>query len=283
MTTIALNTHPITATLARLATVDEHFRTQLLTEPDAEPGWLSTATLIAPGASHIDELLAHVAAHYKAESLQPAVSLWFGHHAFGVMAVAIACYLVEGRVPDLTPENVWLRFEEDGDLGAFAWRGHNFAAMKDDPDAGHPDCIVLPSRDALREYLRASIIAHFIPIIDALRTRSSFGKPGLWALASDSSASAFTWVAEMLGDVSLGLEEARMFGAAPSPLQRKRDFIHIEHCGLSYEMPERISCCLYFKVEGGEYCSSCPHRPQEEQVERIKSWLEKRAAAGEKP
>ncbi len=81
-----------------------------------------------------------------------------------------------------------------------------------------------------------------------------------------------------MGHISFGLTEARAFNARPSLLQRKRDFIHIKHCGLSYEMPERTSCCLYFKVEGGEYCSSCPHRPQEEQVERIKNWLEKRAS-----
>ena len=271
--------HPIKSTLVRLAAVDEHFRLQLLTEPDAEPGWRSAAALCADTA-HLNEILARVAAHYKAQGRQPAVSLWFSHCAFGVMAVAIACYLVENRVPELVPANVWSRFKEDGDVGAFAWRGLSFAALTDDPDANHLDCVRLPSRAALRSYLRASIIAHFVPLIDALGTCSPIGKPGLWALAADSCASAFNWIGELLGNTALGLEEARAFNADPSPLQRRRDFIHIEHCGLTYDMLDRTSCCLYFKVDGGEYCSSCPHRPREERVGRIKSWLEKRAAEG---
>lgn len=272
--------HPIAETLARLAAVDEHFRAQLLTAPDAEPGWRSAATLCAMDAPHLNEILARVAVRYKAEGRQPAVALWFSHYAFSMMAVAIACYLVENRVPELFPESVWSRFEANGDLAAFAWRGRKFAALPEDPSASHPDCFILSSKNLLRAYLRASIVPHLASMIEALSLCSSLGKPGLWALAADSCASAFTWVGDLLGNPALALAEARAFNADPSPLQRKRDFIHIEHCGIHYEMLERTSCCLYFKVEGGEYCSICPHRPQEERVDRIKNWLEKRAVEG---
>ena len=272
--------HPIAETLARLAAVDEHSRAHILATPDAEPGWRSAATLCAGNAPHLNEILARVAVRYKVEGRQPAVALWFSYYAFSIMAVAIACYLVENRVPELFPESVWSRFEADGDLAAFAWRGSKFAALPEDPSTSHPDCFILSSQNLLRAYLRASIVSHLAPMIEALSLCSSLGQPGLWALAADSCASTFTWVGDLLGNASLGLEEARAFNAAPSPLQRKRDFIHIEHCGIHYEMLERTSCCLYFKVEGGEYCSTCPHRPQEERVERIKNWLEKRSVEG---
>jgi ferric iron reductase protein FhuF len=273
-----VTSHPIEETLARLAAANEDYRTTLLAAPHREPGWLSTAAWAAPGTPHLDELLTQATAYHKASSQQPAVSLWFGHYAFTVMAVAITCYLVEQRVPDLSPENVWMRVETEKDMEpAFAWRGRVFAALVNDPNSTHPDCIALPSREALREYLRASLVAHLTPMVDALRACSSFGKPGLWALAADSAASAFTWIGERIGNPALGLEEARLFNAAPSRLQRKRDFIHVEHCGLHYEMTDRASCCLYYKVEGGRYCSSCPHRPQEERIGMIKNWLERRA------
>jgi ferric iron reductase protein FhuF len=272
--------HPVEETLARLAAVDEHFRLQLLPAPDDMPDWIPSNKLSDFGETHLNEILARVAEHYKSDSRQPAVSLWFGHHSFTVMAVAIAFYLTENRVPDLRPESVWARFEPStgsGEALALAWRGRTFAALPDDPAAAHPDCIVLPTREALRDYLRSALIAHLIPLVEALRMRSSFGKPGLWSLASDSCASAFTWIAELIGDVSFGVAEARAFNATRSPLQRRRDFIHIEHLGLTYEMTDRTSCCLYYKVDGGEYCSTCPHRPMDERVERIKSWLEKEA------
>lgn len=279
MSIVSLDTHPIEQTLTRLATIDdEYIRPYLLREPDIEPGWLSAADLAAAGTPYLDKALGQVAAHYKAQSRQPAVSLWFGHYAFSVMAVAIGCYLAERRVPDISPENVWLRFDENGDASAFAWCGRAFVGLDDDPDAGHPDCTVLSSREALREYLRECIIAHLTPMVDALRVRSSFGRPGLWSLATDSSASAFTWIGKLIGNSSIGVEEARIFNAPHSPLHRKRDFIHIDHCGLSYDMVDRTSCCLYYKVEDGEYCTSCPHRPHDERIERIKTWLEKEAA-----
>ena len=274
-----VKTHPIEATLARLASLDEYLRPNLLAEPDGGPGWLSAPAL----ALRLDEVLARVAGHYKVSSLRPAVSLWFGHYAFIVAAVAIAAYLTERRVPDLSPENVWVRLEEDPAattdevLTAFAWRGRVFAALADDPEAGHPDCVVLSSREALCDHLREEIIAHLTPMIQALRACSSFGSAGLWALASDTTASTFTWIGELLGDPSIGLEESRAFNAAPSPLHRKRDFIHVEHCGLMCDMVDRTSCCLYYKVEGGEYCTSCPHRPPEERVERVRARLEKQA------
>ena len=270
--------HPIEDTLARLAGVDEHFRSQLLTKPDAQAGWRSAAEITMAGTPHLDGILAHVALRYKVITRPPAVSLWFGQYAFGVMTVAIACYLVEQRVPDLTSANVQVRFDGDGNPAAFAWCGRSFAALPEDPAAHHPDCMVFSSRKALREHLLNQIITHLTPLVEALRVLSSFGRPALWALAADSSASAFTWIAELLGDTALGLEEARAFSAAPSLLHRKRDFIPVEHCGLTYTMLDRVSCCLYFKVEDGDYCSTCPHRPPEERVGMIKNWLEKQAA-----
>lgn len=270
--------HPLEQTFARFATLDERYRSQLRTEPDDQPGWLSMTELASAETTHLDDILARVRSHRPSDSRQPAVTLWFGHYAFAMMAVAIGCYLTEQRVPDLTSDNIWTRFNTDGDPEVFAWRGRVFSALEDDPQASHPDCIVLPSQDALREHLRNCVIEHLAPIVEALRTFSSIGKPALWALAADSSASAFTWIARLMGNQSIGVEEARMFNAAPSLLYRKRDFIQVEHCGLNHAMTDRLSCCLYYKVEGGNYCTSCPHRPHDEKIARIKKILEKRAA-----
>jgi len=269
---------PFEQTLAQLAGGSEEFRTMLLAEPDAEPGWLSVTELSAEGTPHLAEVLKRVKGHYKTNDKQAPAALWFGHYAFTVAAVPIACYLAARRVPQLGTDDVWVRFEEDGDIGGLAWRNRTFSALTNDPAAEHPDCVVLESQDALRIELRKQIIEHLTPLVTAVRARSSFGKPGMWALAADSAASAFTWVGGLLGDEAGGAAEAGLFSTPPSLLHRKRGFICVEQSGLSYQMLERTSCCLYYKVEGGEYCSSCPHRPEEEQVELIRSWLERRAA-----
>jgi ferric iron reductase protein FhuF len=269
---------PLEPPLNRLAAASEHFRAKLLTEPDAEPGWLSTAELAAEGAPHLAEVFWRVTTRYKTSDQQAPAALWFGRYAFAIAAAPIACYLAAQRVPALGLSDVWIRFEDDGDIGGLAWRSRSFAALADDPEAGHPDCRVVSSRDALRDHLRDQLIAHFTPMIEAVRARSAMGKAGLWALAADYAANAFTWVARLWGDEAGGAAEARLFSASASPLRRQRDFICVNHCGLSYYLLDRVSCCLYYKVEGGKYCSSCPHRAPQERVDLIKGWLEKQAA-----
>lgn len=269
---------PFEQTLNRLASASAHFQSWLLAEPDAGRGWLSITELAAEGTPYLAEVFERVVTHYKTADTQANAALWFGQYAFAVAVVPIACYLADQRVPTLLPGDVWTRFDEEGNIGGLAWCNRSFAALADDPDAAHPDCRVLPSGAALRDHLRDQIIAQLAPMVAAVRARSSFGKAGMWALAADTSASAFTWVARLLGNEAGGAAEARLFSASPSPLRRKRDFIRVDHCGLSYYMLDRVSCCLYYKVEGGGYCSNCPHRPQEERVELIKGWLEKLAA-----
>jgi ferric iron reductase protein FhuF len=111
-----------------------------------------------------------------------------------------------------------------------------------------------------------------------VRANSTLGIPAMWALAADYTASATTYVGRGMQEESRALELARQLSAKQSPLRRKRDFIHIEESGLSYDLVDRVSCCLYFQVEDGHYCSSCPHRSQEERVKLIQDWLAKSAA-----
>lgn len=269
--------HPIEQTLAALAAASEQHRSQLLTATDSEPGWLKANQLLE--AAHLAPLLKANGAHHKASDDQSPAALWFGHYVFNIMAVAVTSYLVAQRVPDLSLESLALRFDEDGEPLAIAWQGRTFAALATDPAAAHPDCTSLPDSDALRLHLTRALEAHCAPIITALRQNSRIGVAGLWLLARDYYGSAFTWVGEQLGNVQLGLVEARAAAALPTQLARQRDFVCVEHAGLSYQLIDRVSCCLYYKTDDGHYCSNCPHRPMPERITLIENWLGERAAA----
>jgi len=274
----AARLHPLAQTFHQLAAAGENFSPWLRTEVDAEPGWLSAAALTTHSAS-ITELLARTAAHHPTTDKQAPAALWFGHYAFHVMAVPIACYLAFQRVPNLALDKVWARFDAEGNVVALAWYPHTFAALPSDVDAQHPDCVVLASRDALRDNLREQIIGHLTPIVETLSASSSLGAAGAWALAADYAASVFTWLTGLLlGDEALGVLEARAFSAPASALHRQRGFILIEHCGLRHQLVDRVSCCRYFKVEGGNYCSNCPHQPLEKRIARTQAWMAKEAA-----
>jgi ferric iron reductase protein FhuF len=278
-----LSSHPIHETLIELAAGDDYLRARLLPKRDTEPGWQSAAMLAdvlntRRDAPHLSEILDRVAAHYKSSGTKPPAALWFGNYVFSVMAVPMACFLLSNRFPSLAPREVWVRFDEDGFMRELAWCGQTFSALPNDPASDHLDCRILPTRAALRGALREQLIAHVTPLVDAVRVHSSLGKPAMWALAADGAANAFAWVARLLGNELAGVEEARLLAALPSPLHRKLDFIPIEHCGTSHHMIDRLSCCLYYKVEGGSYCSNCPHRPVEERISLTKAWMEREAA-----
>lgn len=272
-----MSLHPIEQTLAKLASLREDGRGLLMAEPDSQPGWCSVADL-AMEHPLMEDLFKGLLSHYQTTKLRPPAMFWFGHYAYNVELITFACFLVDGRVPDLSTDQLSIRFGEDRDIENLAWKGRSFAALPDDPYAAHPDCIVLPTREALRKYMQKQLIANFTPVIESVSSYSTLGKPGLWEIAADYAAFAFAALGEIMGDESLGVQESRLFAEIKSKLSLRRQFISIEHIGSTHYMLERTSCCLYYQVKEGVYCHSCPHRPIDERIELVKKHMEEEAA-----
>jgi len=270
--------HPIEQSLVRLGSLHADYRDRMLTHTDSRPEWISAADLVAKNSVHLKVALNQVMERYKADGLRPPAALWFGHYAYAIEVIAIAFFMVERRVPDLSPALIHILLDDDGNVGNIAWKGRSFAALTDDSDAAHPDCIVFPSLNPLRDHLRKQLVASLNPVVEGVSAYSSFGKPGLWALAADYTAYAFAWLGKSMGDETIGVEESRLFSATTSQVSAKRDFIPIHHVGFTHHLLERTSCCLYYKVEGGGYCHSCPRRPLEERIHLIKKQMEVEAA-----
>jgi hypothetical protein len=272
-----MSLHPIEGTLAKLALLREDGRGLFMAEPDSQPGWCSVADL-ATEHPLMEDLFKGLLSHYQTTKLRPPAMFWFGHYAYNVELITFACFLVDGRVPDLSLNKLSIRFGKDMDIENLAWHGRSFAALTDDPDASHPDCIVLPTREALRKYMQKQLIANFTPMIESVSSYSTLGKPGLWEIAADYAAFAFAALGEIMGDESLGVRESRLFAEIKSKLSLRRQFISIEHIGSTHYMLERTSCCLYYQVKDGVYCHSCPHRPMDERIELVKKHMEEEAA-----
>jgi hypothetical protein len=272
-----MSLHPIEGTLAKLALLREDGQGLFMADTDSQTGWSSVAEL-ATEYPLMEDLFNGLLAHYQTTKLRPPAMFWFGHYAYNVELITFACFLVDGRVPDLSLNQLSIRFGKDMDIENLAWHGRSFAALPDDPYAAHPDCIVLPTREALRKYMQKQLLANFTPLIEAVSSYSSLGKPGLWEIAADYAAFAFAALGEILGDESLGVRESRLFAAIKSKLSLRRQFIPIEHIGSTHYMLERTSCCLYYEVKDGVYCHSCPHRPMDERIELVKKHMEGEAA-----
>jgi hypothetical protein len=272
--------YPLLDTLRRAGQLGGHLDSiQLAPEGD---GWLPITALLASGGESVREMMGRIGSHYKSgKNRRMPATFFFGDYAFALLALANACYLLDRRVPRLTPETVYLRFGERGDVEGIALKEYGFAALANDPAANHPDCTVLSTPDALQDFLLEGALSCLQPMTQSVRATSPLGLPAMWALAADYAASAATYIARFLNMHDQGLELARQLSAKPTPLQRKRDFIQIgltvNGCDLRYDMVDRTSCCLYYQTEEGHYCSTCPHRPATERVERITKWLTEEA------
>jgi hypothetical protein len=268
--------HPIERSLKRLELLRDHGQGLLMPETDSQDGWFSVAELVTK--NHLmKRLFERLLSHYKSTRRRPPAMFWFGHYAYTVELITFACFVVEGRVPDLSTDRVWMRLGENTDIQNVAWKGRRFAALPGDPDASHPDCIVLPTREALREYMREQLIAHFTSLVEAISAYSSLGKPGLWEIAAEYTAFAFVALGELFGDETIGVQESQAFSGTRTRLSVRRSFIPIEHIGTTHYLLDRVSCCLYYQVGDGQYCHSCPHRPVEERIDLMKQYWDEQA------
>lgn len=269
---------PLAETFQTLVQARPQFAPRLFTQLDDQPDWIPLSVLTADGTPQLEEIFSRVSKRYGACALRPAAALWFGNYIFGVESIVGGCWLAAQRVPDLSLETLYARFAPEGNLAGLAWCSPKFACLSDDPAAAHPDSMAYPSRDALRDLLRARLVTHFGAVIHAVSIRSPFGRAGMWALAADYCAEAFQWVGALLGQEQIGVAEVHRLEATPSKLYRQRDFIMVESSGLTFPLVDRVACCLYYYVEGVDYCDSCPLRPRAERVRLTQEMLDKRAA-----
>lgn len=269
--------HPIERSLMSLELLRDHGQGLLMPATDSQEGWFSAAELAAEG-QRMDFLFQRLLSHYKVTKRRSPAMCWFGHYAYTIELITFACFLIEGRVPDLSSRQVWIRLGESTEIQNLAWTGRRFTALSDDPDASHPDCLILLTREALRESMREQLLAHLTPLVNSISAYSSLGKPGLWEIAAEYTAFAFVALGELLGDESIGVQESQAFSATRSRLSVRRSFIPIEHIGTTRYLLDRVSCCLYYQVEGGVYCHSCPHRPAEERVDLMKQFWSEQVA-----
>jgi hypothetical protein len=287
--------HPLAATFARLGKLSEYLKAELVTPtPDSAVGdrWIAPLHLFASASPKLAKMVD--ATERKLHTSLPNIvgSSLLQSYQWLVIGCAVGSFILDRRVPDLAAERVWVRFarsveaaegDESEEAERVAFGNRRFAALPGDPCANHPDAYILPDEDALRTYLRVSVETHFAPIIDHLHSGLGSGKRGLWLNVADRCASNFIWLMqekdEAVGLTQIQQEVDRMIRVPGSPLQTKKvgvfelTFQDYTHCFL-----ERATCCYWYKCDGSDYCSTCPHRPQEERKARLLDYMAEKHA-----
>jgi hypothetical protein len=219
-----------------------------------------------------------------------AGAFFFGHYTWYLAAAAIGCYLAERRAPDLAPDNVALRYstftwEEPGASGEseridVRFLSGRFAALPDDPAAGHADALIVEDAAALRDWLRRGLEAHLEPVTEAIAARTRLGRRAQWSLVADACAGLFLQAGGHLNDVAAGCTEGLAFvRTTGSPLyNRLVDYFTLEYQGHNQTFCARGGCCLYYRVAPGDNCATCVLRPAAERDRLLLDGMARRYA-----
>lgn len=281
------NTHPLAVTLARIPVSTWQPTADIGT---LEAGWFR-ATEMCENEARLDEALALQAADHPNMEARTRASYLIGFYSWYLPAAAITALLAERRVPDLSPENVALQLStiqwQDGEYSGESQRldvrflSGRFAALPDDPDANHPDALILPNETALREWLRNTIEAHFTPMIEQLFAKTRLGRQAQWNLVADACAALFLGSGELVSDQPHGEAQGLAFVKAPGSHMEnpKTGYFTLEYEGHCETYRARGGCCRYYTVaEDAEKCSTCVLVKPEERDQRLLAYMAQRYA-----
>ena len=261
---------PFAATLGRLAvaTGDGGPDLSARTGHPEGPGWTTVAGLAADRAL-LEALVERIERGCGVRDRPYAGTSLLRIYLWRILTTSVAAFLLERRLPDLRAENVALRFGDGGFAEELAFIAPRFFALPDDPEAGHPDATVLPSKkdflDRMREALATTHLPALIPALRDLRVRR--GTRALWGTGVDVCAEAFMFIGQSLDLEAEALGFAETMLSGPSPLSGPTNFFVLDQAGQPKTTRVRNICCLYYKLGNGP-CSTCPRTPHEERLAR---------------
>ncbi len=267
----SLLTRSLETTLGRL-TVDTGEGTLDFSARIGQPegaGWVLTSDLVKD-SELLEALLGRIQSSRGIENRAYAGTNWVRSYLWTILTTAVAAFLLERRIPDLRAENVSLHFGDGGFAEALALSSPRFFSLPDDPEAGHPDAVVLPSEEALLAWMREPIAeTHLQELIPTLRSlRIKRGTRVLRRLGTDAFAEAFMSVGQAADREAEALDAAEKLLAGPSPLSGPANYFVLEYEGGSAQTRVRNTCCLHYKVAGST-CLTCPRTTDEERRERL--------------
>ncbi|NJO82149.1 MAG: hypothetical protein HC828_04640 [Blastochloris sp.] len=266
---------PFGQTLERVRRLNEYLKPELGTPGDGL--WLTAADL-APGAAPLETLIATTQARLRTTAPTITASAVLQSYQWPLISTAMACYLVDQRVPDLSVARVRTHYTAEHEADALALGSVRFVVLPSDPAADCPDATVVADLDALRTTVRTSIEAHLGTVIESLCARLGCKPRGLWLNVADSCASTLVWLmqehAPATTPAQLEAEIAALIRIPASPLySRQIGLIELAYHERRQVFLDRATCCFWYKTEGGDYCSTCPKRTPNDRRERLLTYL----------
>lgn len=190
-----------------------------------------------------------------APSRQVASALAFKAYSYAVLEPVVTSWVTRRRVPDVSLALTAIHLGESGyQFGVTAARA---SVLADDPLAGAPGAIVVPSEDALLDALRRTLVeGHLAPAVEAFRQIRGGGPRPLWGSVAQSLCYPAT-VAEpgLVPDPHAAV--ARLLSILDPSVAALVEVAELDEGAGWRPALLRRTCCYYYATPSGELCSTC--------------------------
>jgi ferric iron reductase protein FhuF len=260
--------------LDQVAELVPYLRAQVGQVPCAAPGsgaweragdegaWLSCRDLVDHPAA-LAQVVRTSGLLIGTEDPMVAASLFVQGYAYRVIALAVACMMTSGVVPDCTSVAMAVGLSR-GRPSRVAYLAPGAFATSDHES---PTDSRLASQhvvdDALGFLIERAIAGHLRPLIDGLRREIRVGERLLWGNVAASAATAFRTMEGSLGEWVTAVG-TRFFELAPPEFDRQGSFLTIDRGEKHGWFWERTNCCLYDRLPGDIRCADCSRTPRRE-------------------
>lgn len=252
-------------TLDRLGTTSGRQLQSRIGLPD-EPGWVTGTALCAEPASFIPGWLDAMEHALGARDRKVVASFFLKAWLRQVVLVSTGGFLLQGRVPDISIDNLGFHVGDDGRVDQIAFLGNDIVTLEDDPAARAEGVRTVANRDELRLALRDMLAwNHVEPLTRALRPFVPVGDRFMWATTADTCVGFILLIGNRLGlDIDYQAEADQL--ANMEPLNGRTGSMPVEHEGRSIPVLVRGCCCFAYHLDQYGYCKTCPHLPRETRI-----------------
>ena len=252
--------HPLSEPLLRVNGLGGRARAGLGLTGRPLDAWALATELADLPSPRLEWSLRRVGIHCGTADRLVMTSRFFSSYVWQLAVAALGCYLTSRRVPDLSAENVAVHVGDDGRVDEVRFLGGGFAVLACDLMAEHPDAVVVADLAALRELLVGRMTTgHLEELILALQAQNGLGTRALWAAVEDRCLGALLWLARRLGCIEQAKHEALALSKTP-PFVGTSGIVSVQTEHRRELILKRGFCCLAYRLDGKDRCSTCPLR-----------------------
>jgi hypothetical protein len=266
--------HPLAQGLNEAASLDPYLQMQFC-DPH-QGGWRAATELFTGNDARLKAgVMSYGYESWGTTNNHVAGSAFIVAYLTRVIYPVIGQYVLRRRVPRATLDNLafhHLGARIDGTGLKSPW----FAALAEDPAAGHPDAEVLSDQRQLYLRLKEWVFAANLEIvIESLHRSAAASRPVSRNAAAAACAQAFHRLFYLVEDKNSLVRDAdTFFQDRSSPVFGQVSLEIVEHQGKVGLFGRRAGCCLIWRTDESDgYCSNCILRPKGEQTRQFQQML----------